>query len=504
MKRVLLRRCVARRWCTAAAAADADIDVVCVTERIGQPTSHTHPHLVLPHEVTTGISRAEYRARRKGLFDALPANSVVVVPAYSKKIMTNDIPWRFRQRSGFLYLTGCHEPGAVAVFHKTADGEGRWQLFLQEKDAQKELWDGVQTGTANGLAYFGPDECLPVSVEQLRESLMKIIASTRRPLEHFALVTGGNTVIDDAVKALETELAGGFKVTTNLRVFPQVMSLKRPEQVQMHKRSAEITRKAFEAAMVLSTPGKSEADVENTMEYVVRSNGADWLAYPPVIAGGDRGLSLHYISNQQVMKDGELLLVDAGAEFHQTPTDVTRTWPVNGRFTAPQRAVYDAVLRIQQQLLKALVVGTKTLELQMLSAELTAEEMLKLGVFSKEDGTAQEIARGPKVRTVFPHAFGHFCGMDIHEPTPPKFDQTGFLPGMMHTVEPGVYIPYDESIPPEYRGICVRIEDNVLLREPSEGNLILTEGTLKDPDAIEAFIAEHRAKPGAGIDLLHL
>eukprot|EP01061_Rhynchopus_euleeides_P008782 TRINITY_DN17946_c0_g1_i2.p1 TRINITY_DN17946_c0_g1~~TRINITY_DN17946_c0_g1_i2.p1 ORF type:complete len:531 (+),score=180.60 TRINITY_DN17946_c0_g1_i2:167-1594(+) len=460
-------------------------------DRIGQPTPATHPHLLGAGEVTPGIALEEYKARREMFFDSLDDDTLTVIPAYNTKIMTHDIPWPFRQNSGFLFLTGCQEPGAVAVFLKQGDLR-EWYLFVAEKDPKKELWDGVQTGPDNAYSYFHPDAAYLTS--ELGGKLLEVAAKNGVPFSKTVFI---NTTQDKGNydRLLDTITSSGLSnisVRKDVREF-RVMDVKRAPQLELHRRSAEATAHAFHAAMVCITPGKSEADVNAIMEMAVQQQGAARLAYPPVIAGGDRGLSLHYVDNQQVLRDGDLLLVDAGAELHQHPTDVTRTWPVSGKFSKEQRQVYDAVLNIQRQLLDAIKVGVTLSQMQRLNMLLTAEELLKLRIFDSAQGADPGNWMGKaELQVVFPHAFGHFMGMDIHEEPPPQFK--GYVPGMMHTIEPGVYLPHAEFVPEAYRGICVRIEDNVVIGEEGQPNVIMTSGIPKDPDEIEAVIGDGRTK----------
>ena len=424
--------------------------------RIGQPTHHTHPHLINAGELTPGVPATEYAARREAFFTELPRDSLVVVPAYDRKIMSHDIPWPFRQASDFLFLTGCHEPGTAAVFVKTQAGVCEWYLFVAPKTPLAEKWDGIQTGVTNAYSYFNPSAAFAVADFAAR--LGELFAKNQAPFEHTTYIKNPADSHGPYATALRRLCDHKVEEVKSFRGKFRVMDIKREVQVKMHIRSAEITKHAFSEAMIRAVPGTSEAEVYRIMENEVRKHGADWLAYPPVIAGGDRGLSLHYVQNQQILNDGDLLLVDAGAEYNQHPTDVTRTWPVSGTFTKPQRLLYNAVLDIQRQLLDAIKVGTTLDSLQTLTIHLTAAELLRIGVFK---GSTQSLLASGWVTTVFPHAFGHFMGMDIHEPIPPNMKK--FVAGHMHTIEPGIYLPHHPEIPIEFRGLCVRIEDNVLI-----------------------------------------
>eukprot|EP01064_Diplonema_japonicum_P016532 TRINITY_DN24533_c0_g1_i1.p1 TRINITY_DN24533_c0_g1~~TRINITY_DN24533_c0_g1_i1.p1 ORF type:complete len:485 (+),score=110.80 TRINITY_DN24533_c0_g1_i1:31-1485(+) len=445
-----------------------------MTERIGQATPFTHPHLMKKNEVTPGISETEYETRRRALMKGLNPGTVLVVCGYPTKVMTRDIPYAFRQESNFWFLTGCLEPGAVAVFEKSPSSEATWTLFVEEKNPQKELWEGVMTGTENAKKYFGPTAA--VEKKRFAETFRSILKTHSNPTVY--LHKTGQTDVETHVKSE----AGELKVDSPDILFDALRTCKNYPQLDMHTKSASITDYAFRAAMRSTVPGISEAHIYAVMEYAARIKGAQWLAYPPVIAGGAAGLSLHYVQNMQTLKSGDLLLVDAGAEYWGHPTDVTRTWPVDGVFSEPQRDVYEAVLRIHKQLIDAATPGTTVASLQHLNRVLTARELLHLGVLDKTKGDEEAQAGSPIVSTVFPHAFGHFMGMDIHEQPPPQI-RDKLHPRTMHTIEPGMYFPYSDIIPEKYRGISVRIEDNIIIA--SDGNLNLTQSIPKEIDEIE-------------------
>eukprot|EP01059_Diplonema_ambulator_P020067 TRINITY_DN33764_c0_g1_i1.p1 TRINITY_DN33764_c0_g1~~TRINITY_DN33764_c0_g1_i1.p1 ORF type:complete len:478 (+),score=72.30 TRINITY_DN33764_c0_g1_i1:101-1534(+) len=458
---MILRRCVRR--CTTAA----------VRERIGQVAPWTHPHLMKENEVTPGISIDEYESRRKVLLSGLNTGTVFVLMGYPTKIMTRDIPFSFRQESSFWYLTGCLEPSAIAVFEKTDSSEGKWTLFVEEKDPSKELWTGIMTGPKNSKDFFKPTECHCKT--KFSEKLRGILSGYKKPTIY--LNKTGCTDQEEQVVAA----AGGVKIEPAEPILNALRLTKSDTQVEMHVKSALITDHAFRAAMRSTVPGVVESQIYAIMEYAARVKGAQWLAYPPVVAGGDAGLSLHYVQNEQVLRDGELLLVDAGAEYWGYPTDVTRTWPVNGVFSKPQREVYEAVLRIQKEMLAAAQPGTTIASLQQLNRVLTARELLKLSILDPSKGDEEAQSSSPYVSVCFPHAFGHFMGIDIHEQSPPQV--TSLIPRSMHTIEPGIYLPRAQWVPEQYRGICVRIEDNVVIG--NNCNYVLTESIPKEVDEIE-------------------
>ncbi|KAJ9454000.1 putative Xaa-Pro aminopeptidase 3 [Diplonema papillatum] len=449
--------------------------VCTITEPIGQPTPVTHPHLMPPEDVTVGIPLSEYTRRRAAFAASLPKGSTAVLNAYPTKIMTHDIPWPFRQESNFWFLTGCLEPNAVALIDHSPEGRVSWRLFVAEKDPSQELWTGVMTGVHNAKHFFNPDASHPLA--ELASVLKAEVAGGRR---RVFLHSAGNNPHEQLVKSLCPGYADAGEYLRRAR------SRKHPPQIEMHSRSAAITKAAFERGMGATKPGVSEWTINSVMEHTARLEGAQGLAYPPVIAGGKAGMSLHYVANNQLLNSGDLLLVDAGAEFHGHPTDVTRTWPVDGKFTEPQRHVYAAVLNVQKRLLSEAKPGASVMGLHRNYMTYIAEELLALGILDKSFGDAAAQARTRRVTSLSPHAFGHYMGMDIHESVSADDGGQHLQPQMMHTIEPGVYLPDSPSVPPRYRNICVRIEDNILITET--GNVVMTADIPKEIDEVEACV----------------
>eukprot|EP01065_Artemidia_motanka_P045241 TRINITY_DN6606_c0_g1_i1.p1 TRINITY_DN6606_c0_g1~~TRINITY_DN6606_c0_g1_i1.p1 ORF type:complete len:500 (+),score=146.65 TRINITY_DN6606_c0_g1_i1:903-2402(+) len=474
MRRRVFVRC-AGRMCSSEAqplARPPDPPMGRCRERIGQPTAHTHPHLLRPGEVTVGVPGGEYARRRRQLLTSLRAGTVLVVPGYPLKHMANDIPWPFRQESNFLYLTGCQEPGACAVF--VAGDEPRWELFVKEKNAAKELWDGIMTGHEAAKEQFGPDHAHRLT--DLPGRLTQILAESTRPQAY--LHAGVNGSVDEDVRRVFK--ARSVAEASPTRHFRAMRSTKAAPQLALQRRAAAIAKDVFRAAMRITQPGLTEHHVWAVMDFAARMRGAQWLAYPPVIAGGRNGLTLHYIENMDVLREGDLLLVDAGAEYHCHVSDVTRTWPVSGRFTAAQRQVYEAVLRIHGALVARMRAGVRIREMQQLSEQLARAELQSLGVLiPPSQGSAAE-ARAQVVQ-YYPHAFGHPLGMDVHEELP----DNEIVDGCMFTIEPGLYLPNKPEVPEHLRGIAVRIEDNLLVQEG--GAEVLTDGIARTPDEIESW-----------------
>ena len=278
---------------------------------------------------------------------------------------------------------------------------------------------------------------------------------------------------------------------------------KTPDEVERMQKAATISAEAHILAMKKTRPGMNEFQIESLIEAYMRDNGASGVAYNSIVGGGENATILHYVENNRPLKDGDLLLIDAGAEYQGYAADITRTFPVNGKFSKAQREIYDVVLDVQHQCIEATKTGNTVKARQEFSIELLTEGMKKLGLLK---GKTKDLIKKKSYMKYYMHGVGHYLGLDVHDAGRYFTDQTAknsrpFEPGMVLTVEPGLYIPPDDkSAPSKYRGIGVRIEDDVLVTK--EGNLNLTVKVPKDPDEIEAIMEKSRSPRsarGAGI-----
>jgi Xaa-Pro aminopeptidase len=265
------------------------------------------------------------------------------------------------------------------------------------------------------------------------------------------------------------------------------------DEVKLMQRAADIAAEAHVLAMKKVKPGMNESQVEALMESYMRDKGASGVAYNSIIGGGDNATILHYVENNAPLKDGDLILIDAGAEYEGYASDITRTFPVNGKYTKAQREIYDVVLDVQQKCIDYTVTGNTVKARQEFSIELLTEGMKKLGLLK---GNTKDLIKKKSYMKYYMHGVGHYLGLDVHDAGRYFVDQTAkksrpFAPGMVLTVEPGLYIPPDDkTAPAKYRGIGVRIEDDVLVT--GDGNLNLTAKVAKDPDEIESIMAKRR------------
>ena len=424
-------------------------------------------------------------------------NSVAIIPAAREAVRSHDTNYRYRQNSDFFYLTGFEEPDAIAVI--TPSKDKKITMFVRPRDPEREIWDGYRAGVEGAVRDYSADQAFPIGDfdEKLPEILdgpdvlyyafghstpemdQKIIQqltlmreTNRRPLEPPATIVDPTTILHE------------------MRVF------KNEEEVEIMQRAADIAAEAHVEAMKAVRPGMKEYEVEALIEAVFRRQGALGPSYTSIIGSGANATVLHYITNQDTLKDGDLLLVDAGAEYKGYASDITRTFPINGKFSQAQREIYDLVLKTQKSCVDMVRPGVRLEDLKTHSVQMLTEGMVELGLLK---GDPAKLIEEKKYMQFYMHNLGHFLGIDVHDAGRYYFngESRPAEPGMVMTIEPGLYISPDTSripegfnqdIPKQYLGIGVRIEDDVLVTE--NGSRVLTDKVPKDADEIEALMAK--------------
>lgn len=410
----------------------------------------------------------------------------LILPSARTAIRNNDVEHDYRQDSDLFYLTGFEEPESVLVLSTQRDQKA--VLFVRPRDPKRETWDGVRAGVEGAKARYGADEAYPIS--ELGARLPDLLEGCDRI--YYEL--GRDRTFDDAVLAAVATTRGRAKLGV---VYPtEVISpavlvhsmrlLKAPEELQAMRRAVRISEEAHLEAMKITRPGMREYEVEAAMLGVFRRHGSQRPAYGPIVGSGPNATVLHYRANDRLMQDGEMLLIDAGAEFDYYASDITRTFPVNGRFSPAQREVYEVVLRAQLECIAAIKPGVTLPSLQEIAVQCITAGLVELGIVAGpvEDAIKQEL-----YVPYYMHRVSHYLGMDVHDvgayfrggkPNP-------LQPGAVITVEPGIYIANDAEVPEQYRGIGVRIEDDILVTD--DGSEVLSDGVPKTIDEIEALCA---------------
>lgn len=430
----------------------------------------------------------EFVKRRRQLMRMMGNDGIAIIASAPEKIRSRDTHYPFRQDSDFWYLTGFPEPEAVAVLvpgRKTAE----YILFCRERDPEKETWHGRRAGQEGAVAHYGADDAFPIEdIDDILPGLME-----NRERVHYTM--GAHPDFDRRVigwvKRLREQLrseSGTPHEFISLDPFLHDLRLyKSPAELKLMRQAAQITVTAHERAMRAVRPGMMEWEIEAELLHEFRRHGGT-AAYPSIVGGGENGCILHYVENNRVLNDGELLLVDAGCEYQNYASDVTRTYPINGKFSPEQRALYDIVLEAQSAAINAIRPRAHWNEAHDAAVKVITQGLVKLGILK---GRVPQLLKDQAYRPFYMHKTGHWLGLDVHDVGDYKVgDHPRELePGMVMTVEPGIYIAADAAgVDRKWWNIGIRIEDDVLVTKSAHE--VLSAGGVKDPDEIEQFMAD--------------
>jgi len=472
---------------------------------------------------------------RRQRFTAAIGDAMAIIPGAQEAPRNGDVHFEFRQASDFFFLTGFDEPDAVAVVNP-AHSKERYVLFVRPRDREMEIWNGRRAGVEGAIATYGADAAYPI--DQLDAKLREY--AVERPTLYYRL---GQPAFDARVTRLVAELraarARGFSAPVRVEdpgpLLHELRLRKTPAELARLRRACEISRDAHAEAMRYATAGLHEYEVQAALEFVFRTRGSARNAYPSIVASGANACILHYVENARRLENGDLLLIDAGCEYGYMASDITRTFPVSGRFSAPQRAIYDVVLRANQAGIAAARPGVKYEVIHDAARRVLAEGLVELKLLPR--GLADSLAMH-HYREFYMHGTGHWLGMDVHDVGDYRLTSGSrtLEPGMVFTVEPGLYLDperdsvtytlreYSEEeqwerryrlgmaaakkieeeekakaatvthpVPKEFRGIGIRIEDDIVITEAGHENL--TAGTPKTIDEVERTCAETSRLP---------
>ncbi|MBC5811345.1 MAG: aminopeptidase P N-terminal domain-containing protein [Candidatus Eremiobacteraeota bacterium] len=428
-------------------------------------------------------------ARRRADFVRALGDAVAVIPAARHAVRSNDSEYEYRQNSDFYYLTGLKEPDAVLVIAPHREKE-RTVLFLRPRDRTAEIWNGKRVGVEGAVGDFGMETAYPI--EELETRLPDLLLGSTTL--HYGL--GNDERLDrlvlDAVKAARHTVRRGGKAPLSFiepgSLLHEMRLVKTPDEIAIMRRAAEASRAGHEAGMRATRPGMWEYELEAIMEYRYRMAGAQDIAYSSIVAGGANATVLHYNTNREQLQDGDLVLVDSGAEVDVYASDVTRTWPVNGRFSSEQRAIYDIVLRAQKAGIEHVRAGRAFNAYHDAAVRTITEGLVDVGLLK---GSIDELIETNKFFEFYPHRTGHWIGLDVHDVGRYKDADDAYralAPGMVMTVEPGIYVQQDLDVPERWKGIGVRIEDDVLCTSGDPD--VLTAAIPKEIDEVEALVGK--------------
>lgn len=437
------------------------------------------------------ITEQFFNGRRMSLFEKMSDNSAAVIFAASEKTRSLDTEYHFRQNSYFYYLTGFNEPESALLLLKSGQ-DTQTILFTRDKDKLQEIWHGRRLGQAQALKNFDIDQAL--SINELTQQLPELVNGS----DSLYFCQGETPEGDQAVTQLMASLRAGVKknwrtptVQIELRsILDEMRLFKKSEEVAVMRRASVISANAHTRAMQFIAPDQFEYQLEAEIMHEFASNGARFAAYNTIVGGGHNACILHYTENESVLNDGDLVLIDAGCEFNGYAADITRTFPVNGKFSVEQKAIYNLVLKAQLVAINMIKPSAQIKEANDEVLKIFTQGLLDLGIIS---GDFDEALEQQAVKEFYMHGLGHWIGIDVHDVGDYRSaDRSRILaPGMTLTIEPGLYISEDADVDPKWRGIGVRIEDDLLVTV--DGNEVLTKDVVKTVAEIEALMAQAQA-----------
>jgi Xaa-Pro aminopeptidase len=440
------------------------------------------------------VSAAEHRRRRKRLMELCGEGAIVIVPAAPERIRNNDAHYPYRQDSDFVYLTGFEEPDAVLVL-VPGRAAAETILFCRERDRAREQWDGPRLGPEEAPARLLVDDAFPIA--DIDDILPGLVEGRDRVYYHFGRDQEFDLRVLGWINRVRAEVRRGARAPHEIIalgfLLHELRLFKSPAEIRVMRRSAEIAAEAHRRVMAICRPGITEFEIEAEILHCFRRHSAV-ASYESIVAAGANACVLHYRANRDELKDGDLLLVDAGAEYGWYASDITRTIPVNGRFSPEQRAIYELVLAAQRAAIAEVRPGRHWDDIHQAAVRTLSAGLIELGLLK---GSLKKVIAEERYKDFYMHKTGHWIGLDVHDVGDYRIDGQSRLlePGMVMTVEPGIYIAPDlKQVPAKWRGIGVRIEDDVLVGK--DGPVVLTEGVSKDPDEIEATMAAAAAARG--------
>lgn len=432
------------------------------------------------------MRKAEFVRRRRQLMKMIGKGGIVILPAVPEKPRNNDVLYHYRPDSDFFYLTGFAEPESVAVLIPGRP-HGEYVLFVRDRDPARETWDGRRAGPEGATRDYGADDAFPIAdIDDILPGLME-------NCERVHYTMGVHQDFDQRVigwvNQLKSQARTGIQPPQEFVALDHLLHdmrlFKSKPELDAMRQSARIAVAAHERAMQFTRPGRMEYEVMAELLHEFHRHRAD-ISYHPIVGGGANGCILHYHENADELNDGDLLLIDAGCEYELYASDITRTFPVNGRFTPEQRALYEVALEAQYAAIAKIKPGNHWNEPHDAAVKAITQGLVKLGLLK---GKVANLIRDGAYRKFYMHRTGHWLGMDVHDVGDYKLGEQWRVlePGMVMTVEPGIYIPAGTSgVAKRWWNIGIRIEDDVAVTD--SGHEVLTEGLVKDPDAIERLM----------------
>ncbi len=425
--------------------------------------------------------------RRRGVMQ-LMGDGIAIIPTNNEQHRNGDAYFRFRPDSDFHYLTNFNEPEAVAVLIPNRE-EGEYILFCRDRDPLREQWDGKRVGVENAVKEYDADEAY--SIDQLEEVLPKLLENKSKVFTLTGRHPDFDMSIIEWINEIKSRARSGVHAPTETAdlayILHELRLIKLSDEIKVMRKAAKLSALAHKNAMQASKPGMWEYEFQAVIESTFLAGGSPAPAYNSIVASGANACILHYIENNQQTNDGDLMLIDAGAEMDCYASDITRTFPINGKFNPAQRALYELVLKAQLAAIEQVKPGKLWTDYHDAAVDVLVEGLVELGLIKE---TKEESLKSKSYTRFYMHRTGHWLGMDVHDVGDYKVEDEWRVlePGMALTVEPGLYIPADDDIEPRWHLIGIRIEDDVVVTK--DGNEVLSSGVPKDPDEIERLMQE--------------
>ena len=440
------------------------------------------------------IQSKEYKSRRRSFMNQVGEGSIAIIPGASEQVRSRDTHYPFRQDSNFSYLTGFPEPDALAVF-VPGRSQGEFILFCRDKDRTREIWDGYREGPEGAQKNYQADDAFPI------DDIGDILPGLIEGREKIFFCVGKDNDLDQQVlqwlKDIRAQVRTGASAPGEIidpdHILHEMRLIKSAAEIKLMRKASKMSAQAHCRAMVLARPGLHEYQLQSEIEHHFANHGASAPAYSSIVGSGAIACIMHYIENRKKMNDGDLVLIDAGAELAGYAADITRTFPVNGTFSAEQRAIYQIVLAAQLAAIECCRPGTPFDQPHEASVRVITQGLIDLGILT---GQLDELIEKKAYSEFYMHRAGHWLGMDVHDVGDYKVDGSNsdwreFEVGMITTIEPGIYIqPDNEKVDARWRGIGVRIEDDILIC--NGGYEVLTADVPKTVEEIEALMSSSK------------
>ena len=436
------------------------------------------------------LTQEHFQERRDILAGEMGLRSIAIIATSPVAMRNNDADYKYRADSSFFYLTGFAEPEAVAVI-ETFDTEEEgycYSLFCRERNREMEIWNGYRAGIDGAIENYEADEAF--AIESLDEEIIGKLTDKDKVFYRIGHDADFDIRVAKWVKKAEEQQRGGFNTPARLiqlnRIVDEMRLHKSADEIELMQIASDISAEAHTRAMKAVKPGMMEYALEAELNYVFGKNGCV-PAYNSIVGGGENACILHYVENDQELKDGDLVLIDAACEYQLYASDITRTFPVNGKFSPEQKALYNIVLDSQIAAIDAVRIGNSYKEPHNVAVKILVQGLLDLGIMQ---GDLEQIIASESYRQFYMHGTGHWLGMDVHDVGSYKMNShwRNYAEGMVVTIEPGLYIvPDDSTVDEKWRGIGIRIEDDVVVTK--NGPLVLTKNVVKTVEEIEALMA---------------